>query len=211
MSDDFDDIVDRIRKFFNFKSEAFDVDFLVFPEATEDLNLKFGDEGVEGFKVSYHFESGMEKPEIKIEGDFDERKLNEYLEQFNLDQSAHVQDNGHHVQKDVVDAGKLSLDDVYDDEYLMEDEGSSYIFEPDTEINDFDYFTEIILEVPGVKEKEISVSFNEDGSRLTFFAKNKKRKYHKDIHLPFKASENDCSVKVNNGLAIVKVNCTKEA
>ena len=105
MSDDFDEIVDRIRKFFNFKSEAFDVDFLVFPEATEDLNLKFGDEGVEGFKVSYHFESGMEKPEIKIEGDFDERKLNEYLDQFNLDQSAHVQDNGHHVQKDVVDAG----------------------------------------------------------------------------------------------------------
>ena len=72
MAHDFDDMVDKIRKFFNFNSDTFDVDFLVFPEATEDLNLKFGDEDVEGFKVSYHFETGMEKPEIKIEGDFDE-------------------------------------------------------------------------------------------------------------------------------------------
>lgn len=211
MSNDFGDIFDKIRKYFNFQSDIFDVDFLVFPESTEDLNLKFGDENVEGFKVSYHFESGMEKPEIKIEGDFDERKLNEYLNQFNLDQNANIQNNLPHVQKDIVDAGMLSLDNIHNEEFLLEDEGTSYVFEPDTEINDFDYFTEIIFEVPSIEEKDVFVSFGGDGSRLTFFAQNEKRRYQKDIQLPFKASENDFSLKVNNGLAILKVNYSEDA
>jgi len=210
VSNDFDDIIDKIRKYFNFKSDAFDVDFLVFPEPTEDMNLKFGDENVESFKVSYHFEPGMEKPEIKIEGDFDERKLNEYLEQFKLDQNANVQDNVPHVQKDEVDARKLSLYNNHD-EFLLEDEGSSHVFEPYTEINDFDCFTEVILEAPGIEEKDISMRISGDGSRLTFFAQNQKRRYHKVIQLPFKASEKDFSVKVNNGLVTLKVNCNEEA
>ena len=209
MSNDFDDIIDKIKKFFDFKSDIFDVDVLVFPESTEDVNLKFGDESAEGFKVSYHFESGMEKPEIKIEGDFDERKLHEYLKQFNLDQNVPIQGNFAHVQTDVVDAGMLSIDNIHDEEFLLEEE-PSHIFEPETEINDFDYFTEIILEVPGIKKEDIFVSFNNDGSRLTVFAQNEKRKYQKDIHLPFKASENNYTLKVNNGLAILKVNSREE-
>jgi HSP20 family molecular chaperone IbpA len=210
VSNNFDDIIDKIRKHFDFKSDAFDVDFLVFPESTEDMNLKFGDENVEGFKVSYHFEPGMEKPEIKIEGDFDERKLNEYLEQFKLGQSANVPDNFPHVRKDEVDARKLSLNDNHD-EFMLEDEGPSHVFEPDTEINDLDCFTEIILEVPGIEEKDISMSFDGDGSRLSFFAQNQKRRYHKVIQLPFKASENNFSLKVNNGLVTLKINCSEEA
>ena len=204
VSSDFDDIIEKIKKFFNFQSDIFDLDVLVFPEPTEDLNLKFGDESAEGFKVSYHFESGMERPEIKIEGDFDERKLHEYLKKFNLDQNVPIQDNFPHVQKDVVDAGMLSLDNIHDEDLLLEDE-PSYIFEPETEINDFDYFTEIILEVPGIEEEDILVSFNEDGSRITVFAQNEMRKYQKHIRLPFKVSENNYTLKVNNGLAILKV------
>jgi HSP20 family molecular chaperone IbpA len=210
VSNDFDDIIDKIKKFFDFKSDLFDVDFLVFPESTEDVNLKFGDESAEGFKVSYHFETGMEKPEIKIEGDFDERKLHEYLKQFNLDQNVPIKETFPHKPNDVVDAGMLSLDDLHHEEYLLEEE-PSYVFEPETEINDFDYFTEIILEVPGIEEEDIFLSFNEDGSRITVFAQNEKRKYQKDIHLPFRASENNYTLNVNNGLAILKVNYNEEA
>lgn len=209
LSNDFDDIIDKIKRFFNFKSDIFDVDVLVFPESTEDLNLKFGDEHTEGFKVSYHFETGMEKPEIKVEGDFDERKLHEYLKQFNIDQNVPIQDYFPHVQKDTVDASILSLDNIQDEEFLLE-EDQFIVFEPDTEINDFDYFTEIILEVPGIKEEDIFVNFNEDGSRIMFFAQNENRTYQKDIHLPSKASENNYSLKVNNGLAILKVNYINE-
>ena len=204
MSNDFDDIIDKIKKFFNFKSDIFDLDVLVFPEPSENNSLKFGDENAEGFKVSYHFETGMDKPEIKIEGDFDERKLHEYLKQFNVDQDVPIQGNFPPVQKDVLDAGMLSLDNVHDEKLVLEEE-PSIIFEPDTEINDFDYFTEIILEVPGIKEEDIFVSFNEDGSRITIFAQNEKRKYQKDIHLSFKASESNYTLKVNNGLAIIRV------
>ena len=205
MSNDLDEIIDKIKKFFNFKSDMFDVDVLVFPEPTEDMNLKFGDESAEGFKVSYHFETGMDKPEIKIEGDFDERKLHEYFKQFNLDQKVPIQENFPHAQRDVLDAGMLSLDDIHDEELLLEEE-PQYVFEPETEINDFDYFTEIILEVPGIEEEDIFVSFNEDGSKMTVIAQNEKRKYQKDILLPFNASENNYTLKVNNGLAILKVN-----
>jgi len=210
VSNDFDDIIDRIKKFFNFKSDMFDVDVLVFPEPTEDVNLKFGDESAEGFKVSYHFETGMEKPEIKIEGDFDERKLHDYLKHFNLDQNVPIQENFPYIQKNVVDAGMLSLDDLHDEDYLLEEE-PSYVFEPETEINDFDYFTEIILEVPGIEEEDIFVSFNDDGTKMTVLAQNEKRKYQKDIHLPFKASENNYTLKVKNGLAILRVNYNEEA
>lgn len=209
MSDDFDDIVDRIKKFFNFKSDVFDIDFLVFPESAEDLNLKFGDENVDGFKVSYHFESGMEKPEIKIEGDFDERKLHEYLKKFKLDQDSYINGKFPDVINDSVDAGMLSLDSINGDNFLAV-EGPSYVFEPETEINDFDYFTEIILEVPGVEENDIHLELDDNGTRLTFFAQNEKQKYKKVIHLPFKASEDSYSLKVNNGLAILKVNNDNE-
>jgi len=209
VSNDFDDIIDKIKKIFNFKSDIFDLDVLVFPEPPEDLRLKFGDESAEGFKVSYHFESGMERPEIKIEGDFDERKLHEYLKQFNLDKNIPIQNDFPPVQKDVVDAGMLSLDNIHDEKYLFEEE-PSYIFEPETEINDFDYFTEIIFEVPGIEEEDIHVSYNEDGTRIIFIAQNEKRKYQKDIHLPFKASENNYTLKVNNGLAILRVNYNEE-
>jgi HSP20 family molecular chaperone IbpA len=209
VSNDFDDIIDKIKKFFNFKSDIFDVDVLVFPEPTEDMKLKFGDESAEGFKVSYHYETGMDKPEIKIEGDFDERKLHEYLKQFNLDKNIPIQNDFPPVQKDVLDAGMLSLDNNYDENYLLEEE-PSYIFEPETEINDFDYFTEIILEVPGIEEEDTYVSFNEDGTRITFIAQNGKRKYQKDIRLPFQASENNYSLKVNNGLATLRVNYDEE-
>ena len=209
MSNDFDDIIDKIKNFFNFKSDIFDLDVLVFPEPTEDMKLKFGDESAEGFKVSYHFETGMDKPEIKIEGDFDERKLHEYLKQFNLDKNIPIKNDFPPVQEDVLDAGMLSLDNIHDEKYLFEEE-PSYILEPETEINDFDYFTEIILEIPGIEEEDIFVSFNEDGSKITIIAQNEKRKYQKDISLPFKASENNYTLKVNNGLAILRVNCNEE-
>ena len=208
-SNDFDDIIDKIKKFFDFKSDIFDVDVLVFPEPTEDVNLKFGDEKAEGFKVSYHYETGMDKPEIKIEGDFDEKKLHEYLKQFKLDQKVPIQESFPHTPRDVLDAGMLSLDDIQDEELQLEEE-RQYVFEPETEINDFDYFTEIILEVPGIEEEDIFVDFNEDGSKMTVIAQNEKRKYQKDIILPFKASENNYTLKVNNGLAILKVNYSEE-
>jgi len=69
--DDYYDFLERIKKLLKIDKGVFDVDFLFLPESNFDPNLNRQNKKIEGFKVTYHFESGMEKPEIKIEGDFD--------------------------------------------------------------------------------------------------------------------------------------------
>lgn len=46
------------------------------------------------------------------------------------------------------------------------------------------------------------------GKKLIFTAKNEKRKFIKAIPLPFKSSERECEVEVNNGIAIINISKT---
>ena len=48
MSDDYDDILDEIRKFFKFDSNMFDADFFIFPES--EIDLDFDKKKSKGFK-----------------------------------------------------------------------------------------------------------------------------------------------------------------
>ncbi|MFX1600126.1 MAG: hypothetical protein ACFFB6_05970, partial [Promethearchaeota archaeon] len=75
MRDEFDDIIDEIKKYFKIDSDKFDVDFLFIPESESNINLKPKNEKIKGFKISYHFETGMEKPEIRIEGNIDDKRI----------------------------------------------------------------------------------------------------------------------------------------
>ena len=65
--DDYNEFLERFKKFLNIDSDKFDVDFLFLPEPNFDPNNNLKDENVKGFKVTYHFESGMDKPEIRID------------------------------------------------------------------------------------------------------------------------------------------------
>ena len=80
--DDYDDIIDQLKKFFNFDSKLFDMDFFIFPEMSKQLDPKR--KRSKGYKISYHFETGMDEPEIKIEGDIDEKELNQYLKGYDF-------------------------------------------------------------------------------------------------------------------------------
>lgn len=197
--DDYDDIFDEIRKKFNFDSSLFDVEFFIFPESGFKKDLDDIDQ--KGYKVSYHFEKGMDKPDIKVEGDIDENKLREYMKNFNIENDPRLEkffkkSNG--TSKRIYDANELSLEpcDCND---------PSYVLEPYTEINDFDDSTEIIIEIPGIDQEDILVNFHDEGRKLIFSAQNEKRNYVKQIQLPFKSSMDHYTIEVNNGIAILKV------
>lgn len=201
MSDDFDEIIDEFKKIFNVDSDAFEVDFLFIPESGIDLKSDRNEKIVNGFKISYHFETGMEKPEIKIEGIIDERKIREQLKGIDLKKYPNLK-NILESKVNEIDATTLSLD------FPLEKNDSS-ILEPYTEIIDKKNYSEIILEIPGMEQDDIQLEFNENGNQLKFTVENGERRYSKIIFLPFKSSKVDCELEVNNGIAILKASKTK--
>lgn len=196
--DDYDDIFDEFKKYFKFDSSLFDVEFFLFPESGFKKDLNELDQ--KGYKISYHFEKGMDKPDIKIEGDIDENKLKEYFKKFNIDEIPHINKimKSNKPSKRVYDANELSLEPC-------DRNDPSCVVEPYTEINDFEDSSEIIIEIPGINQEDILVNFHDEGRKLTFSAQNEKRNYVKQIQLPFKSSMDNYSIEVNNGIAVLKV------
>ena len=77
--------------------------------------------------------------------------------------------------------------------------------EPYTEITNNPDFNEILIEIPGVNKEDVNVGFKEAGKKLVFTAESKSRRYLKMIALPFKSSEENLDLEVNNGIAVIKV------
>ena len=198
MSDDVDDFFKKIKKFFNFSGDIFDLDVFMFPESNMEGNLDLDDENMKGFKMSYHYEKGMDKPEVKIEGNIDEKTLNEYLKNYNPDKNLRIKEFIQPKGNDEIDASEL----------ILEDYGSynpNEIQEAPLEINDFDNFTEIIIEMPGIEKDDISISFKEEGTIVNIYITKEGKNFIKDIQLPYASSINDTILEINNGIIILKV------
>ncbi len=198
MPDEFDDIIDAIKKYFKIDSDIFDVDFLFIPESENNLNLKLKDYKTNGFKISYHFESGMKKPEFKIEGNIDDKKIREFLKNIDLSKYPTLEKRFETSSMEEFDASQLSLD-------FTRHEEDSAVLEPSTEINDYKEYSEIIFDIPGVSEEDIMININEKGTRILFNAENSIKRYEKTVNLPFKTSVDNYEMEVKNGLAIIKV------
>ncbi|MHA2130338.1 MAG: hypothetical protein ACW99L_10230, partial [Promethearchaeota archaeon] len=154
-----------------------------------------------GFKISYHFEPGMEKPEIKIEGSFDDKKIREYLKNVDISKFPHLKDIYQSKSQKEIDASELSLD--YHDKEREEKKLAPV--EPYTEITNKGDFTEVLIEIPGVDKGDVSTGFKESGKKLVFTAESKSHRYLKIITLPFNSSKENLEVEVNNGIAVLKV------
>ncbi|MFX1567114.1 MAG: hypothetical protein ACFFCV_01965 [Promethearchaeota archaeon] len=198
MPDEFDDIIDKIKEYFKLDSDRFDIDFLFIPESERNSYLKPESKRVKGFKISYHFETGMEKPEIRIEGDIDEKKIEEYLKNIDISQHPHLKKILESSNIEEIDASKLSLE-------AKELHKDLTIIEPHTEINDTKDYIEIILEVPGTSKEDVVLDFSEGGTKLIFNAENETRKYMKNIYVPFALSSKSYDIEVNNGIAIISI------
>jgi HSP20 family molecular chaperone IbpA len=97
-----------------------------------------------------------------------------------------------------IDAKKLSLE-------FPEQDNDLSILEPHTEVNDYNDYTEIVLDIPGISEEDVMIEITKGGTKLIFNAENKIRKYTKNIYLPFKTSTENYELEVKNGLAIIVV------
>ena len=198
MPNEFDDIIDKIKEYFKLNSDRFDIDFLFIPESEINSYLNPENKKAKGFKITYHFETGMEKPEVRIEGNIDEKKIEEYLKSYDISQHPNLEKLQESKNLEEIDAGKLSLeaDEVHKD---------LTIIEPHAEINDTKDYTEIILEIPGISKEDVVIEFSEGGSKLIFNAENQTRKYMKNIYVPFGLSSKNYNIEVNNGITIISI------
>lgn len=198
LSDDYDDdyneFLDRIKKFLNIDSDVFDVDFLFLPEPNFDKNPN--DENIKGFKVTYHFEEGMNKPEIRIEGDFDEKKLQEYFKSFNASNFPQFKQLGPSRKKQAIDVGTLSLQpNMRQEKFNVKD---LYY-----EINVHEDLIDVILEAPGIEKGHILLSLNEEGRILKVSLEVNFVNVEKEIQLPFDSTMDDYVLDVNNGIVSI--------
>ncbi len=198
IKDEFDDFIDEIKRYFKLDSDKFDVDFLFIPDSENKSKLKPDDKKVKGIKISYHFETGMEKPEIRIEGNIDEKKIQEYFEGIDISKYPSIKKLLESRNIEEIDVSELSLESSEYDKDLN-------IIEPHTEINDYNEYTEIVLEIPGINEEEIMIDICDEGNKLIFKAENENRKYIKNVNLPLITSTKDYNVEVKNGLAIILI------
>ncbi len=194
--DDYYDFLEQIKKYLKIDKGVFDVDLLFLPESNFDPNLNFQNKKVEGFKVTYHFESGMEKPEIKIEGDFDEKKLKEYFKKLNLSSSPQFKMLRKSGKKPVMDVGTLSLKPDFEREEFLEKE-------PYYELNMYDDYAEIVIELPGIEKGHIVLSLSEDGRKLKILTESNFQNFEKELQLPFEFTMKDHVVEVNNGIVSI--------
>lgn len=194
--DDYYDFLERIKKLLKIDKGVFDVDFLFLPESNFDPNLNLQNKKVEGFKVTYHFEPGMEKPEIKIEGDFDEKKLHEYFKRLNLSSSPQFKMLRKSRKNPVMDVGTLYLKPDFEREDFLEKE--TYY-----ELNVYDDYAEIVIELPGIEKGHIILSLSKDGRKLKILTESNFQNFEKELQLPFESTMKDHVVEINNGIVTI--------
>jgi len=197
MSDEFDDdyneFLDRIKKYLNIDSKVFDVDFLFLPEPNFGPNMNQEDENVKAFKVTYHFEPGMEKPEVRIEGDFDAKKLQDYFKRLNLSNLPQFKRLSQSGKKRTIDIGALSLHPNLEHE-------KTTVREPYYEINLHEDYADILIEAPGIEKGHIILSLSKNGKKLKIAIEINFMNIEKEIQLPFESTINDHVLEVNNGI-----------
>ena len=191
--DDYNEFLERIKKYLNIDSDIFDVDFLFLPEPNFDPNTNPKDENAKGFKVTYHFESGMNKPEIKIEGNFDEKKLQDYFKRLNISNYPQFNRLGQSGEKQAIKVLNLSLEPYSEQE-------DSLTKEPYYEINLHEDFADIVIEAPGIEKGHIILSLSEDGRKLKVLIEINFMNIEKEILLPFESTMDDHVLEVNNGI-----------
>jgi len=56
-----------------------------------------------------------------------------------------------------------------------------------------------------MSEEDVIIEISEGGTKLLFKAEDIRRRYVKNVYLPFRSSNKNYELEVNNGLAIITV------
>jgi len=194
--DDYNDFLERIKEYLNLDQGAFDVDFLFLPEPNFGPMTNRNDDKFKGFKVTYHFESGMDKPEIKVEGNFDEKKLQNYFKKINLSKNSQLKRLNPSRDRQAIDVSTLSLQPNYEKgDIIAKDPYFEKIFNKDS--------AEIIIEAPGIEKGHILLSLTEDGRTLRISIEINFINIEREILLPFESTMDDHVLEFNNGIITI--------
>ncbi|MHA1234693.1 MAG: hypothetical protein ACTSQL_06360 [Promethearchaeota archaeon] len=194
--DEYNDFFERIKEYLNLDQGAFDVDFLFLPEPNFGPKPIRNDDKFKGFKVTYHFESGMEKPEIKVEGNFDEKKLQEYIKRINLSKNSQLKRLNPSRDRQAIDVSTRSL-------HPYHEKGDSLEKDPYFEINLHENSADIIIEAPGIEKGHILLSLTEDGRTLRVSIEINFNNIDREIQLPFESTMDDHILEINNGIVTI--------
>jgi len=147
---------------------------------------KTGKPDQKSYSISYKFGTGMKEPEIRVEGDIDEKTVNRFLEgvshQFGFDAIGSM------------DPAKLLKPKSVPSDAEDEAEGYSVPF---TDIQDNDKGSTAILEMPGIGKEHIKLEMKENKVIMT--AVNGDIKYRKVMRLGFIPAK-DPEMSANNGI-----------
>lgn len=192
-NDDYKRFMKRFRDLFEGFSDFFDKDFgfsefSEFPMINSDKDINFKNNNIKSYSISYHYQTGMDKPEIRVNGDVDDEMLSKFLKG---------------IPKFITERPTIKKISLVPEsvEEIRELKAS---IEPYTEITDFEDQIEICLELPGVEKEDLKLNFDEKGEELTVEAKRDGRKFYKEIKLPIKLDIKDYTLELKNGIACLK-------
>ncbi len=187
----FDDIDEEFKRFHDEWNKLDEVFQKVKTDSSSKDTYRFSshyenfyDENQEdkSYSLSYIYETGMEEPEILIEGDVDKDTINRFVSGINSKYGTELE--GSSIQNP-----KLLISDKRKLRKKKEKEQKQ---------NDRVYR----FEMPGIGLKDIKTKM--DGDLLTVIGKNKKTEYKKQIRLPFETKQKPI-IEADNGLITLKV------
>lgn len=247
-SDDFFDEFDKMMKkqmknmfnfggFFNFGSDfgqEKDEEDTTMPKDAFDLNHQFrinddkAEKNAKRFSMAYRFGTGMDKPEIKVEGNLPEEELKKIAES--------MMKNGSFGFNFGLPAGMAPKADVLDFKELndkMEEEQTEgpkaipeihpkakaakesvhinkELIEPYADvIEETDQF-KLIMEIPGVDQKDIRVFVNPSNTQeVHIIAENEYARYEKTVELTKKINPGKISGTAKNGIITFTISLEK--
>jgi len=192
--------------FFNFDTD-FDKEFEEMEKSIEKTNEKFkNDPNVKHYSISYKYGTGMDKPEWKISGNLSEEEMNK------------LDDN---IQKGNFNFGlnftfpRMRAEDVLDFKEIAEQpkadnhtikklekpKEKKEKVEPYADLieNDNDYT--IVLEMPGVSQKDVKIELDEKNSKqLTVQAETHRCIYKKIFKFKVPIKIDNMKISANNGI-----------
>ncbi|UYP43976.1 hypothetical protein NEF87_000261 [Candidatus Lokiarchaeum ossiferum] len=134
------------------------------------------------YSLSYKYETGMDEPEIMIEGDVDKDTINRFVSGINSKYGVELEGSSIKNPKLLLSKKKKK------NEKKGEPKDDTHIYR---------------FEMPGIGLKDIETKI--EGDLLKIIGKNDKVEYKKQIRLPFKP-KNKPTIDADNGLITLKVN-----
>jgi HSP20 family molecular chaperone IbpA len=194
--DIFDYMNKRFKKMFKDWS-LFDEDFGdVFKDFDETLEIRspksrFSDKDgkSKSYSISYKYQTGMKEPEIHVSGDASEKDVDRFLNGIQKRFGSHMIGIS---DKKPITLGLGEGEDSDPSDYKV----------PLMDVVEEDGHVELVLEMPGIGEKDVKVDI--DGKKVTITAEHDTVKYKRKVNLNFKPNSK-FTIHENHGIISIEL------